>query len=414
MKRSYYLAASAFLAVFTLMASCIKPPSNEYTGPNNIRITSSDKTLSFGRKETIVITLQRSKVKAPQTVDIAVDNDPQGLLLVPEHVEFKGSDLTACFEVKINKMVAPTELLHPKLRLTLQPDGDTTSITLQVKKSRPLPQYTNEQNEIIEHWIKKGIPLDKILGQDLHVEVEVSWPNNGGIEQFREAGSQRYEGITVLVLSAAATMDSLVLKFHENALGMTPFFYFAHRKSTIENDEFWYGDYAGPLYAKVMKLINWNKTSNEVFECTLDSVAIGEKNTSGISVVNTMYDHCQDPLYDPDFDFNTPFFFLYTAWDRMKEKLAANDRDAIECHTSSMATPFPARCLNKADFHYSRDHKRQPPYVNQYDLISPMPIQSAYIDWNIGELIFDLYTDIDDAGGGYFEFKGSVRLLQKP
>lgn len=400
---------AAYLALIALCCvSCEKPPTNEYTGPNNIRVTSSDKTLSPQRKETLTITLERSVNKETQAVNISVDNDPLGAIVVPKQIKFVDTARSVSFEAKLNSNVAITEMLFPILRFSLQPSNDTTSLMLTVKNAKPLSKYTGEQEEIFNHWIAKGIPLDKILDRDLPVEVTVSWPNDGLVVPFCNAGNEHYEGLTVLTLSTLATRDSLVLKFHENALGMTPFFYFAHRKLTVENDEFWYGEYSGPLFAKVMKLINWNKTSQETFDCTLDSVAIAPKGPNGISPVNTMYDNVRDG----DLKFRTPFDFSYTAWDRLKQKIEEGNADALEIEPTD-ASSWPHRRLNRCDFHYSEDRTRTPPYVNEYDEVTPMPVQSAHIDWNTGKLHFDLYTDFDGCGS-YVQFKGSVQLLPKP
>lgn len=386
--------------------SCQKPPSYEYTGPNDIRVVSTDHILSPQRKESITVTLQRSITSETQALKIIAKEDPLGTLIFPDQVEFVDTARSVSLEVKLKEGVALTEVISPQLLFTLQPDQDTASVKIMVKNSTPLPKYTSEQDEIIAHWIGRGIPLDKILGRDLPVAVTVSWPSNGGLAPFSQAGSHRYEGVTVLTLSSKATRDSLVLRFHENAFGMTPFFYYAHRQSTVENKENWYGEFAGPFYTEVMKLINWTATSSENFECTLDSVAIGLKNGGGISPVNTMYDHVRDEAIR----FNTPFDFYYTAWERLKEKIAEGNPKALEIEPTD-ASPWPHRLLNRCDFHFSVDRKRQPPYANQYDYSPLLPQQNAYINWNTGQFHFDLATDISDAAGGYIQFKGIVQLL---
>lgn len=39
-------------------------------------------------------------------------------------------------------------------------------------------------------------------------------------------------------------------------MGLTEYLAWVLRKETVENTEFWYGEYAGPSYAMIMNLLN--------------------------------------------------------------------------------------------------------------------------------------------------------------
>lgn len=46
-------------------------------------------------------------------------------------------------------------------------------------------------------------------------------------------------------------------------MGLTEFLYDILRKETVCNDEYWYGEYAGKYYQKMMDLIGLTKDSQE-------------------------------------------------------------------------------------------------------------------------------------------------------
>lgn len=75
-------------------------------------------------------------------------------------------------------------------------------------------------------------------------------------------------------MSEYATVDQPILKITENPMGLTEFLYDILRKETVCNDEYWYGEYAGKYYQKMMDLIGLTKDSQETFSVSLDSIRV--------------------------------------------------------------------------------------------------------------------------------------------
>ena len=381
----------------------------EYTGSNEIAVVAGEVALTPILKDSIEVTLARAVAKETQEVTISVEGNQEGILEFPSRVAFEGTARKVSFFVRLKAGATVASTFWPNLTFALQPGLTPQRLQLTVNKEKPVYKPSTDEEELIKHWVEKGYPLDKILSSYLPVEVTVSWPTGGGIVEFREAGRRSYRGVTMLSLSKVATKDSLVLKFDWNALGLTQFFYFALRKMTIENDEFWFDPWAGPLYAKVMKLLNWDRASHEEFECTLDSVAIGRKDANGISRVNTLHETYKDPMRWEE--FKTPFWWSYSAWDRMENLIAQGNPIALECSVTD-ATPFPERHLNALDCHHSKN-SRLPPYVSEFDGVTPFPEQVVTIDWNTGAFQFHILSNLNDATGGYLDIVGKVQLPVK-
>lgn len=82
-KKIHDLIAAYLALIAALLRSCQKPPTNEYTGPNNIGVTSSDKTLSPQAQGQQPSPPEGISVnKETQAVNITVDNDPLRQLLL--------------------------------------------------------------------------------------------------------------------------------------------------------------------------------------------------------------------------------------------------------------------------------------------------------------------------------------------
>ena len=410
MRRIHTHLISITLLAFCLCSACREEIDyREYTGSNEIKVIAEETALTPQLNDTISVTILRAVAKETQELTISVNDDPEGFIECPTGVYFEGSARRTTFYVTLKKGITVSKTFWPSLAIALRPQGKPSKLYLSVSKSKPQYAPTEAEKNLIALWESRGYPLGKILGKHLPVELTVSWPANGGLVDFRDAGSSSYRGVTTLSLSPVATQDSLVLKFDWNALGLTEFFYFALRKMTIENDEFWLSPGANPLVGKVMKLIDWNRQSHEEFECSLDSVAIGAKDAYGISRVNTMHENFKDNATNPE--YNTPFNFQYSAWDRLLHLIQAGDPTAIECQ-ASMATPFPKRHLNTVDFHHSRNHDRLPPYVSEYD-DKPLREQRVSIDWNTGIFSFDIQTGLTDVTIDYIDIKGTIQLPLK-
>ncbi len=259
--------------------------------------------------------------------------------------------------------ISPAQLTVPKgsnevtFKLTLKKDASlveeqriviglvsqeliTVAETLEVvaKPALAVQALTPEQKKLVAGYIKKGMDITPFLGK-VNVKSTVVF-NVDDEERFKNLAKEPITGITVITLSEESTPEQPVLKMEQNPMGLTEFFYNLLKQETIENNEFWYGEYAGPYYAKVMKLINWNKTSEETFTASLDGIKI--KENKEITYIGKGKDSYGDEINI------VPFDFKYSAWDRLKKLIDEGNTEAKECNEYG-ATPNPIVFINNSD-----------------------------------------------------------------
>jgi len=113
------------------------------------------------------------------------------------------------------------------------------------------------------------------------------------------------------------------------------------RKETIENDEFWYGEYASPAYAQIMELLNWNKANPGTFTMSLDGIKL--KNISdGTATVDFL------PVSVPDVRTIIPFEYVFSPWELQKKLIKEGNQIAIDLEEAD-GTANPAHYLQASD-----------------------------------------------------------------
>lgn len=244
-----------------------------------------------------------------------------------------------------------------------------------------VPPLSEAQRKLVEGYQAKGLDITPFLGK-VNVKTTVDVPAGGAIKDLENPWKKTYEGFSILTLSEYATADKPVLKMVYNAMGMNEFFYFALRKETVENYEYWYNEDASPLLKEVRELIQWTDKSVERFNAVLDSIRpdVTKGDSRKIAIVGNNLDMYGSP------NVNVPFQFQYTAWDRLKKLIDAGNLKAAECHASS-ASSFPGHYINVSGI-----------VTDEYNEGPLKPESEGTWLVNDKKMNFTFYTSVNDAG----------------
>lgn len=362
----------------------------EYVGINTIYLeTVKDPTLTLGENGAIAVTLKSVQrairdTRFNFTILPLEEADGNWAKIKETEIVLKKGEREVTFHIVANDAATPTkELSQFDLTIEQMPDK-------RMELKSPLrfgllnvtvPTLTENQLKLIEGYKAKGIDLSPFLGK-VKVKTTVNIPAGGLIKDFENPAEKTYEGFSIITLSDKSTAEQPILNMTHNAMGMSEFFYFAVRKETIENYEFWYGEYAGPLFKEIRELINWTDKSVEEFKVTLDTIKIAEKNGDKFSI---KYLGKGKDNYDDEINV-IPFGFEYTAWDRQKKLIDKGNLKAIECHEQG-ASAMPNRYINLSSI-----------TVDSYDEKKPMSPPVG--EWSISEkkMRFHFLTSVSDAG----------------
>lgn len=293
----------------------------------------------------------------------------------------KGSNEVA-FQIELAKGANTIEEQRVTISILTQ-QFMTVAKTLEVvvKPALVVQALTPEQKKLVTGYIKNGMNIMPFLGK-VNVKTTAVF-NIDDEERFRNLGKEPIMGTTVITLSEASTPDQPVLKMTQNPMGLTEFFYTLLKQETIDNDEYWYGEYAGPYYAKVMKLINWNKTSEETFTASLDGIKINADKK--IDYIGKGKDSYGDEITI------VPFDFQYSAWDRLKKLIEEGNAEAKECNEYG-ATANPIVFINNSDI--AEDGYEAGGFIQT----------SGNIDYEKGTMTFNFLSSYTD-GSDYIVLK---------
>lgn len=371
--------------------ACKDDTTKEYVGINTIYLESEkDPVLTIGENGTIAIRLK--------TVQRAYRDTPFHLTIKP--LEQALSDWVKIKESNIVLKKGEREItFHLIAKAGVVPDRDLSHFELTIKQmpdermelKAPLrfrllnvavPELTDAQQTLIEGYKLNGINITPFLGK-IKVKTTVDIPAGGNIKEFENPQKKIYEGFSVITLSEKSNADIPVLKMVYNPMGMNEFFSFSLKKHTIENYEFWYGEYSGPLFKEIRELIDWNDKSIERFSATLDNIRIGKKQGDKISIeyIAEGVDGIGYPI------MHIPFQFEYSAWNRQKKLIDKGNLKAIECHEQG-ASAYPCMYLNNTDILH-----------NMYDEKQKMH-DTALGKWLLSEqkMQFSFLTTVNQAG----------------
>lgn len=397
-KVKFRLILGLFVMSLFVMNSCSND-DNGYSGVNEAYIkTEGTKTLTIGEEAqriSVKLTLTR-KVDKATTLRLKAtnksDSNNQIVKIEPENVVIKQGEREASFKVELADNISLIK--EQEVEISIETQGLITpkeNLVVVIKPALNISELSAEQKQLLIGYKAKGMDIAPFLGKQ-KVKTTITTAKDGALKGFEKEKTTVVEGITVITLAENSTADRPILEMTENPMGMTEFFYFLMKKETIENDEYWYGENAGPNYPKVMQLINWNKTSNEKFSAVLKNITIEapKGNISNIAYIGEGKD-----AYGNTINI-VPFEFSYTAWDRLKKLVEAGNKEAVE-YNNTGASSNPRLFINNSKI--DSDDYESGAYRNT----------TGSIDYNTGKMTFDFITSHTN-GGDYIIVKAEYSI----
>lgn len=336
MKTISKLQSVLVLMVFAAsIFGCSDSNETDYTGVNSIYVRTNEDPVIVASDETPLkgtLTFTRA-YDQPVSLEMTVKYQTEGVddlvTIRPAVVTLPAGSRSVDFEVVSNKKeISEAVLIEIGVKEPLPQNDMQVKETLRVnvKPYLTAEDLTMEQQALLEGYKNKGLDLTKWIGV-VPVKVTVDVPPTEGLASLVDGMNKTYEGKSVITLSENATIDQPILKMTENPMGLTAFLYDILRKETVCNDEYWYGEFAGESYQKMMDLIGLTKDSQETFSVSLDNIRVNmpQNGESNVEFLGSVLNNYEEELT------TVPFVYNYSAWNRLKEKVDAGDETAIEC-----------------------------------------------------------------------------------
>ena len=383
------LAMGMFIALNIVSCSKNDDSAPQYSGENRVYITAKgDKVLTLGEAN------QKIEAKFSLTTKVNADTaihlkvvDAQGQ--TSDLVSLSANPITiakdareATFFITLSPNISISE--EQRLKITFESATGLIAqedLALVIKPSPKAEKLTPAQRALLDAYKAKGMDLYPFMGK-IKLKGTVFSPANGNVEPFVSEFTREINGNTLITLSELSTTDIPILKMTENAMGLTEFWYFLMKKNTIENEEYFY---ALPAAQAIMKLIKWNKNSQETFEVSLDNIKI--KNPVN-SVSQIEYIHKTENRYEEMLNM-VPFEFNYSASNRFKKAIAEKNPIALE-YMKQSGDPNPIL------------------YINVYDILtddqSNWKQSTGSIDFINKKMTFE-FLITHDLGGGFISVK---------
>lgn len=319
------------LLISLLHISCRRERINDdYEGLNQIYLSILGETthLDEGQDRALAVEVLLTKPRTQeQALNFVLMNDEKGVIkLEGNPVSIPAGETKGRFTVHSNqKNILTTDTLL-RIGLSEVPEGMKLAHELLVHvKPNPsnIPLTERQKSLIAGYKTKFGIDLMPWIGI-IPCHTKVMSPAEGSTIPFSKAFTREYKGRTVITLSEKATEDRPVLKMVDNPLGLTSYVEWVLQQETVFNDEFWYGEYAGPNYKAIRELLGWNKENPGTFAMTLDDIVLegiseetativckGTKSTGGGDITPTI-----------------PFRYTFSPWEKQKRMIAEGNPQA--------------------------------------------------------------------------------------
>ena len=302
------------------MVSCEKTPDNSYEGTNYIYL-SSDNTSMYGMEgESITVNVMlTTSLDEDAEINFEVKGGEGIVELEGNPVLIPAGETTASFDIKCVEGIDIAENTVLSVDLVSGPEKlavrDPFQFTVMVEGSSSL---TDEQKAIIEDYKSStGIDLSKYIGL---VDVTTLYTGTNP-DTYEPLPVQTITGKTAIVLSEASVSGKPVLKMLSNPMGIQDEMYETLRTVTVDNTDFWYGEWASPSYAMLMEAIGWTSESQEVFSMSLDNIVFNADKT--IDFLGEIEDQYGDPITA------VPFDYTFSAYDRELEAIASGKLDPV-------------------------------------------------------------------------------------
>lgn len=345
MKKFYVYAMGALILPF--LASCGDDKEDSgYTGVNQIYLSAENPVVEETEATPLTVNVDLTKACEQNiTLNFEILNDEKEILRLESNpVTIPAGSKSAIFQVVSNQKELLTEDTYFEIGISTFPLDNmklNASLRVRVKPNPQIPELTEAQKILIEGYKSKyGIDLTDWLGAvTYHTKVES--PASDYLPPFAEPFTKDFDGKTIITLSDQSTEELPVLKMVDDPMGLTEYLAWVLRKETIENDEFWYGEYASPAYAQIMELLNWNKANPGTFTMSLDGIKL--KNISdGTATVDFL------PVSVPDVRTIIPFEYVFSPWELQKKLIKEGNQIAIDLEEAD-GTANPAYYLQASD-----------------------------------------------------------------
>lgn len=337
------IKTSKFLMILTVMffilQSCSDDEKKEFEGTNYLLMTTDKTAINEMDTDGIKITLELTKaISSNLKIRVSIKQDDGVLSLDKNEVSIEAGKRTAELKLTSNRK----EKLYKPETYDLEAEIESSevkqkekAIKITVNPSPKIPVLTDKQLKLIEGYkTKYGVDISKFLGM---VECKTRIHNNPN-ESYSKLSSpfiREYRGKTLITLSSSSTEDTPVLEMKQNALGLTEYMFWLLKTLTIENEEYWFAEGAGPDYKIITELLDWNKDKPGSFEISIPNMRLEEFNNqtakvkfTGERFVNFIFDYSvwekqqklakegnveADRLLEADGTSNPNYYLMYSS-----------------------------------------------------------------------------------------------------
>ena len=348
MKKYLNRALSLFAVTSVILISilgCSKDNDiNSYQGNNHIVLKSNSSQFikNDGVDEILIDVLLVKTVNKDIELEFKLENNlidgQEQLEIRDSKVVFKAGEKKAQLTIKSKAKATIGEkkdillnLLRNNSQISLE-----SPLTITLQPLQKFEQLTGEQIKLLDTYKSKGLNLYPLMGE-VSLEGSVIYFGNGSLETMYNREFQPLREL-VFYLSEKATAEKPVLKMVSNAMGLESYLYTLFRQLTIEDKEYWNneGQNAPPSPKKIMELIGLSPSSAESFQLSLDNIEI-DLESKKISFI-------EPSSYNNEINI-VNFTYTYSAWERLKKLIEANNPIAIE-NSEQGGTVNPAEYLN--------------------------------------------------------------------
>lgn len=264
-----------------------------------------------------------------------------------------------------------------KVGSTIFPTNEVDSV---VVRSLEAPQLTEAQQALLKGYKEQlGIDLTKVLGvKKLHARLFL--PGSDMYQAFAQPSEYNLEDYTIITLSEASTAEQPVLKMTYNPLGLTNYQRQLLYLLTVGNDEFWYGETAGPNYSTVMSVVEWDKEHFGDFNVTLDGLTfqnVKSGENADISFITDVKNALGETVK------RIPFQYYFSTWNKAQQIVAEQKHERWEelaeiINADQDGSPKTSLYLNTAS-----------PVDDAFDAPDKFIAPKATVDFKTGKLHFE-------------------------
>ena len=350
MNKFFVYAMGAFMVPF--LASCGDDNNdNGYTGVNQIYLSAENPVIEETGNTPLTVNVDLTTA-CEQSVTLnfeILNNEKEVLKLENNPVTIPAGSKTATFRVVSNQKELLVEDTYFEIGISALPLENmklNSTLRVRVKPNPQIPELTEAQKVLIEGYkTKYGIDLNDWLGI-VSCHTEVISPANGSTTPFAAEFTKKYDGKTIMTLSEQSTSEVPVLKMLDNPMGLTEYMAWVLRQETVDNDEFWYGEFVGENFPMIMNLLNWNKTNPGTLTMSLNGVKLTaiSDGKADIDFLGIKTDAYGDELTV------VPFEYVFSPWELQKKLIAEGNQDAIDLEsTDGTSNPEHYFMLTAAD-----------------------------------------------------------------